>query len=378
MLKRSESSINSLSSGVTSQGRRPGILQPAIGNTTYRPLARGNSFILSSNNNLENTRSSKRSRVKSSIGLARQQSLIIKGKENSPFLTEQRSAACEDYSMELRPFEPTAPIDLNTVVNECYGSDIESYLKKREKIDDVSDSLGHHKVSPQLRAKMVDWMIEVLTNFNCEQSTFFLSVQIMDQYLTKTEKALQPQDIHLLGVTCMFIASKYEDYYPLKMSIIFEKIGHRKLSRDAIRNMEREVLQTLDYNICCPTVLERMEKLCMDFMGSQDRWAQERVKNLCIFLAKAAKHDYESNCFRASTLGTAVVFLAFKMFENAFKASVQENWEGDLLNTKEEEEEVSACCHRLYNLSQNFDSMFPGLENLKRNHKFNFPTKTAY
>lgn len=33
-------------------------------------------------------------------------------------------------------------------------------------------------------------------------------------------------DLHIIGVTCMFIASKYEDYYPIKMKIVFEKIAH--------------------------------------------------------------------------------------------------------------------------------------------------------
>ena len=29
---------------------------------------------------------------------------------------------------------------------------------------------------------MIDWMIEVLTNFNCDEQTFFIAVQIMDRY----------------------------------------------------------------------------------------------------------------------------------------------------------------------------------------------------
>jgi hypothetical protein len=30
---------------------------------------------------------------------------------------------------------------------------------------------------------MIDWMIEVLTNFKCEDQTFFLAVSLMDRYL---------------------------------------------------------------------------------------------------------------------------------------------------------------------------------------------------
>jgi len=38
-----------------------------------------------------------------------------------------------------------------------------------------------------------------------------------------------------MGVTCMFIASKYEDIHPLKMKVIYDKIAHKKLSIEQIK-----------------------------------------------------------------------------------------------------------------------------------------------
>jgi hypothetical protein len=94
----------------------------------------------------------------------------------------------------------------------------------------ITDCLQMHKVTPALRARMTDWMIEVLTNFKCEEQTYFLASSIMDRYFKKKQKSIEIADLHLLGVTCMYIASKYEDIYPLKMSMVYEKIGHKKLS----------------------------------------------------------------------------------------------------------------------------------------------------
>jgi hypothetical protein len=90
-------------------------------------------------------------------------------------------------------------------------------------------SLSNHKITPVLRSRMVDWMIEVLTNFKCDDQTFFCATQIMDRYLAKVGSAKEIGDLHILGVACMFIASKYEDIYPLKMKMVFEKIAHKKL-----------------------------------------------------------------------------------------------------------------------------------------------------
>ena len=55
---------------------------------------------------------------------------------------------------------------------------------------------------------MIDWMIEVLSAFKCLPNTFFVSVDIMDNFLIKTTKIIKQDKIHLLGVTAMLLASK--------------------------------------------------------------------------------------------------------------------------------------------------------------------------
>lgn len=48
--------------------------------------------------------------------------------------------------------------------------------------------LKKHTIVADVRAKMVDWMIEVTSNFKCSDQTFFLSVQYMDQYFSQVER----------------------------------------------------------------------------------------------------------------------------------------------------------------------------------------------
>ena len=54
----------------------------------------------------------------------------------------------------------------------------------------------------------------------------------------------------------MFIASKYEDIYPLKMKMVFEKIAHKKLPIERIKTLELEILKTINYKIAMPTPLD--------------------------------------------------------------------------------------------------------------------------
>ena len=103
---------------------------------------------------------------------------------------------------------------------------------------------------------MIDWMIEVLTNFKCDDQTFFLSVSLLDRYFKLKSDEREISDLHIIGVTTMFIASKYEDIYPLKMKMVYEKIAHKKLSIDKIKTLEMEILKTIKYRIPAPTSLD--------------------------------------------------------------------------------------------------------------------------
>jgi len=77
-------------------------------------------------------------------------------------------------------------------------------------VDDFKNSnfLEEHKITPRMRTRMADWMIEVLSNYNCDDLTYFESINIMDRYFKECAQrkiVLNPEDLHLIGVTSMFI-----------------------------------------------------------------------------------------------------------------------------------------------------------------------------
>ena len=53
---------------------------------------------------------------------------------------------------------------------------------------DLSNSLARHNVKELLRAKMVDWAIEVIGNYQhtCSEETYFRAIAIFDFYLKST------------------------------------------------------------------------------------------------------------------------------------------------------------------------------------------------
>ena len=70
--------------------------------------------------------------------------------------------------------------------------------------------LGKHAITPHLRSKMVDWMIEVLSSYKMSEESFFKSVKFMDEFFQNTERKMQVCDLHLVGVGAMFTATKFE------------------------------------------------------------------------------------------------------------------------------------------------------------------------
>jgi hypothetical protein len=87
-------------------------------------------------------------------------------------------------------------------------------------------------ISKEYRTKMIDWMIEVCTSFRCSDRTWFLAVQIFDRYLhlMKGKKLFKNSDVHSIGITSMYLASKFEDVYPINSLIAHEKISHKAIS----------------------------------------------------------------------------------------------------------------------------------------------------
>lgn len=89
----------------------------------------------------------------------------------------------------------------------------------------------------------------------------------MDRYLKAQQTPVEISELHILGVTSMFIASKFEDVYPLKMKAIYERIGHKKFATEDIKRYELKMILKLNYKISVPTILEFLKNYLKDVLG---------------------------------------------------------------------------------------------------------------
>ena len=67
----------------------------------------------------------------------------------------------------------------------------------------------HPQLKPKMRAKVLDWLIEVCEEFAMHRETFYLAVNFFDRYLSVTADVPKTR-LQIVGVTALFIAAKIQ------------------------------------------------------------------------------------------------------------------------------------------------------------------------
>jgi hypothetical protein len=189
----------------------------------------------------------------------------------------------------------------NEVLIQHYGPEIYDFSKDLENVTIPADYLKRHKIDPCTRAKMIDWMIEVLYAYCSDPPTFYLAVHIFDQFIYKSKATLSNNDVHLMGIVSLYIASKMEDVVPLRMSHVKTKIGHNKFSESQIKNREKSMLETINFDIITSSTYDFIKTFIFDFCHNNKEfinklnlhWVIDMFDTTAIYLSKLIAHSEE-------------------------------------------------------------------------------------
>jgi len=88
------------------------------------------------------------------------------------------------------------------------GEDYLSLCFRKQNKSYSPSPLQEHEITKRMRAKMVDWMVEVFTIFDFMPDSYFLAVYIFDKYLQRTNRMLGNDNVHLIGTVAMFLSTK--------------------------------------------------------------------------------------------------------------------------------------------------------------------------
>ncbi|CAD8112505.1 unnamed protein product [Paramecium sonneborni] len=237
----------------------------------------------------------------------------------------------------------------------------------------LGNSLQNHKISQQLRSRMVDWMIEVLGNYTetTTNATFFRSLSIMDYFLSKSNTQYFDQNLHLIGISCMFIATKLEDIYHIPLEDFVQRVSHNKYSINKIKGMEKIILETLNYEITFPTILDRLYNLYYQCFSLNDDPNLQNILEASIYILKMCLHDYSIIQFHANTLTASTFFYSISDFviqkDYQNQNQILDQFSSRIISISEINQiDFNQCQVKLKELINSFKKKYPDLQNLDK------------
>jgi len=114
----------------------------------------------------------------------------------------------------------------------------------------------------------------------------------MDLYFKHSKRTLKDSDVHLSGIACMFIASKFDDIYHIPLHDFISRVGHGKFGTEEIKAKEWEVLGTLDFNVNICTHLDYLDRLIFKNFHDDCGNILKTIKDTSIYILKMCVHDY--------------------------------------------------------------------------------------
>lgn len=222
-----------------------------------------------------------------------------------------------------------------------YSEDIYAHLRSTEKNYMVPKDYmkDQRDINEKMRSILIDWLVEVHLKFKLRTETMFLTVSLIDRYLSKTN--IDRTRLQLVGVTCMLIASKYEEVYAPEPGD-FVYITDKAYTKAEILHTEVNILKTLNWQVTTPTTnafLTRFKKV----MKCEPSHAA-----LVQYIIELALLDYGMLKHAPSHLASAALFLSNRVLK------LQPAWPQTLVpHTTYNEGTIRACAKELCAILQN-------------------------
>ncbi|KAF9924483.1 G2/mitotic-specific cyclin [Linnemannia zychae] len=214
-----------------------------------------------------------------------------------------------------------------------YVTDIFSYMQilEGDTMPDPQYMDTQSELAWRMRTVLVDWLAEVHNKFKLLPETLFLAVNLIDRFLSMRGVSLVK--LQLVGVTALFIASKYEEVMaPSVHNFIYMTDGG--FTDKEILKAERYMLQALNFKLCYPSPMNFLRRI-----SKADNY-DIHSRTVAKYLMEIPLLDQESLEFTPSNISAAALCLARKMMGH-------EDWTNNLKHYSGYTEEQLAACMQL-------------------------------
>merc|ERR1712110_900420 len=213
-----------------------------------------------------------------------------------------------------------------------YVNEIYAYLRQLEVKQEIrpnylkSKKVEKTTILPKMRAVLVDWLIQVHSQFNLLQETLYLTVAILDRFLQNSATKIERKQLQLVGVAAMFIASKYEEMYAPEIGD-FVYITDRAYTESQIREMEIKILAALGFELGRPLPLHFLRR------NSKAGNVDALTHTLAKYAMELTLVDYKMAHIKPSIIAAAALALSLKVLDRMEEdKSIVEMWNSTLVH----------------------------------------------
>ncbi len=193
------------------------------------------------------------------------------------------------------------------------------------------------EVNQQMRSILIDWLIDVHFKFGFTDETLFMTVSIIDRYLSVNQ--ISRMKLQLLGITALLIACKHEEIDLPKIDD-FTYITDNAYVKDEVIHMENEVLKVLNFSLLYPSPIKFYEYLSVNF------GFDKKMHLMGKYLMESFLVDLKYIKYKPSIISSACIYIVMKFFK---KKNYQESYNNKFYslitdeNAKYSEHDVKDC-----------------------------------
>lgn len=205
----------------------------------------------------------------------------------------------------------SVPSDYSKRPNYClkYFKSIINYMihkesvqmKIRQRYTDIQE-----EITDRMKLILYDWLTCIAEQFKLRERTLLLSLEFVELFMNS--HCISKDDFQLVGVSCLFVASKYEEIYPPKIDD-FCKTTDNYYPKSRIFEIEGKLLKLLDFDVT--------RLISYDFFQIISIAAQfdEKVMSFGLFLMNICSLDSSFYQGAKSLMAFSLCYLLHKIFK---------------------------------------------------------------
>ena len=162
------------------------------------------------------------------------------------------------------------------------------------------------EINEKMRSILVDWLIDVHFKFGFTDETLFMTISIIDRYLSVSE--ITRTNFQLLGITALMIACKHEEIDLPKIDD-FIYITDNAYKKNEVIKMEFDVLSKLNFAFLYPSPIKFFEYLSFHFNFEKKHHMMGK------YLMESFLLDVKNAKYKPSIIACACAYIVMKFFK---------------------------------------------------------------